>query len=291
MIGWRRSSRNGRRGTPRSPARRWPALPTRPPRPTSTSSSTTSYAIPPADLRKSILTLAVQGKLVPQDPNDEAPEVTFPALAATKLEPNGDSFPAHWLRVSLGRAGEWRGGGTPSTSRPDYWEGGIPWVSPKDMKTLQISDAQDHISEAAVEGSSVRMIPAGSLLMVVRGMILARAFPVALTMRDVTINQDMKALLPHAAETKEFLLLALRAAQPAILETIERSTHGTCKLQTDVLESIVMPIPPLAEQRRIVAKVDQLVALVAKLGAQLAASRSTATSLMNAAVAELTAEA
>jgi type I restriction enzyme, S subunit len=217
-----------------------------------------SYTIPPTDLRETILTLAIQGRIVPQDLNDEPASTSFPKLASVALPSGSDAFPEHWLRVPLGSTGKWRGGGTPSTSRMDFWQGRIPWVSPKDMKILLLSDAQDHISEAAVEGSSVRMIPAGSLLMVVRGMILARAFPVALTTREVTINQDMKALLPQYGETKEFLLLALRAFEPEVLAAIERSTHGTCKLQTEFLERFVIPIPPLAEQRRIVARVDQL---------------------------------
>ena len=155
-----------------------------------------SYTTPSADLRKSILTLAVKGRLVFQDPNDESLEATLPKLASVALEHRDNGLPLHWLRVPLGRTGEWRGGGTPSKSRPELWNGNIPWVSPKDMKALHISDARDHISKSALEGSSVRIIPPGSLLMVVRGMILARAFPVALTTREVTINQDMKALLP-----------------------------------------------------------------------------------------------
>ena len=247
-----------------------------------------SYTIPPADLRKSILTLAVQGKVVPQDPNDEAAEISFPGLAASALESDGDEFPACWLRVPLGELGEWRGGGTPSKSRSDFWEGELPWVSPKDMKVLHISDAQDHISKAAVENSSVKLIPPGSLLMVVRGMILARAFPVALTMRDVTINQDMKALLPSEPQTKEYLLLALRAFEPEVLAAIEHSSHGTCKLKTEFLHDFVIPIPPLAEQRRIVAKVDQLMALVDRLEARLAESPVAAATLMQAVVSELT---
>jgi type I restriction enzyme S subunit len=207
------------------------------------------------------------------------------------LESNDGEFPTHWLRVPLGKIGEWRGGGTPSKSRPDYWLGSIPWVSPKDMKILRISDAQDHISPAAVEGSSVRMIPAGSLLMVVRGMILARAFPVALTTGEVTINQDMKALLPFEPETKEYLLVALRAFESHVLAAIEHSTHGTCKLETEFLHGFTIPIPPLPEQRRIVAKVDQLMALVDQLEAQLVDSRAKAAALMEAVVAELSAAA
>jgi type I restriction enzyme S subunit len=248
-----------------------------------------SYPIQPADLRKAILTLAVQGKLVPRDPNDKPAEESFPKLAAVKIESDDDAFPAHWLRVPLGKIGEWRGGGTPSKSRPEFWKGDLPWVSPKDMKVLHIADAHDHISPAAVEGSSVRLIPPGSLLMVVRGMILARAFPVALTTREVTINQDMKALLPSETKTKEYLLVALRAFEPEVLAAIEHSSHGTCKLKTAFLQDFVIPLPPLAEQRRIVAKVEQLMAMVDALETQLAASRATAAKLLAALVAELTA--
>jgi type I restriction enzyme S subunit len=250
-----------------------------------------SYTIASADLRKTILTLAVKGKLVPQDPNDEPAGTSFPRLASGAVRSDDDAFPAHWLRVPLGCTGEWRGGGTPSKSHMDFWQGDIPWVSPKDMKTLRISDAQDHISEAAVEASSVRMIPAGSLLMVVRGMILARAFPVALTTREVTINQDMKALLPFESETNQFLLVALRAYEPEVLRAVERSTHGTCKLPTEFLEGFLIGIPPLAEQRQIVATVDQLTALVDLLEKQLTASHTTAATLMEAVVAELAVEA
>lgn len=247
-----------------------------------------SYAIAPADLRKSILTLAVQGKLVPQDPEDEPAAVTFRKLTAMAVEADEDTFPVHWLRIPLGKGGEWRGGGTPSKSRPDFWSGDLPWVSPKDMKVLNIWDTQDHISTEAVEGSSVRLIPPGSILMVVRGMILARAFPVALSMREVTINQDMKALLPSEPKIKEFLLVALRAFEQDILAAIEHSSHGTCKLKTEFLHDFIIPVPPLAEQRRIVAKVEELMALVDALEAQLATARDRAGALLAAAVAELT---
>ncbi len=124
--------------------------------------------------------------------------------------------------------------------------------------------------------------------MVVRGMILARAFPVALTMREVTINQDMKALLPHNPKTKEYILMALRAYEPDVLAAIAHSSHGTCKLKTEFLHEFVIPLPPLAEQRRIVAKVDQLMALVDELETQLATSRATAKNLLESLVAELT---
>jgi type I restriction enzyme S subunit len=247
-----------------------------------------SFDIPPSDLRKSILALAVQGKLVPQDRRDVPARLSFPHLAARSLENDADALPESWLRVPLGKVGEWRGGGTPSTSRADFWEGELPWVSPKDMKLLHISDAQEHISEAAAEGSPAKPIPSGALLMVVRGMILARAFPVALTTREVAINQDMKALLPRYPETRDYLLVALRALEPEALAAVEHSSHGTCKLRTEYLQDISIPIPPLGEQRRIVAKVEELMALVDALETQLSASRAAVANLLSALVAELT---
>jgi type I restriction enzyme S subunit len=250
-----------------------------------------SYSIKPADLRKSILTLAVQGKLVPPDPRDEPAETSLPNLARVAVEAQDDLFPRRWLRVALGDVGEWRGGGTPSKSRPDFWQGDFPWVSPKDMKILRITDAQDHISQEAIEGSSVRLIPKGSILMVVRGMILARAFPVAITDCEVAINQDMKALVPSDGEAAAFILLTLRALESDVLAAIERSSHGTCKLKTEFLEALQIAIPPLSEQRRIVAKVDELMALVDALEPQLSLARTTGMVLVEAVVAQLTAEA
>lgn len=245
-------------------------------------------AVSPADLRKTILNLAVHGRISKPDARDGTVESTVPALASRALKTKDRGHPSHWIQVKLGELGTWKGGGTPSKSVSEYWSGTMPWVSPKDMKKLRISEAEDHISEAAIEGSSVQLIPENSLLMVVRGMILGRAFPVALTTREVTINQDMKALLPHAPETAEFLLFVLRAFEPVVLASIERSSHGTCKLLTEVLHSFPIPIPPLAEQRRIVAKVDELMALVDQLEEQQQERYKLAEAFTKACVASFT---
>jgi type I restriction enzyme S subunit len=246
-----------------------------------------SYTIAPTELRKVILNLAIQGKLVEQNPEDVPAVSTFKKLAGYAIDIAENELPAQWMLVPLGKMGEWRGGGTPSKSNAEFWAGEIPWVSPKDMKVLRIADSEDHISEAAIRSSSVKMIPTGSVLMVVRGMILARAFPVALTLRDVTINQDMKSLFPLEQETRDFLLITLRAMEATILSAVERSSHGTCKLRTEILESIQIPIPPLAEQLRICAKVDRLMKLVDQLEARLTASAETGIELLEAVVHEL----
>lgn len=244
--------------------------------------------VSPADLRRTILALAVRGQLSRPNPSDGSVESTLPGLASRALQSKDHLYPPHWVQVKLGEVGAWKGGGTPSKSVSEYWTGTMPWVSPKDMKKLRISDAEDHISEAAIEGSSVQLIPENSLLMVVRGMILGRAFPVALTTREVTINQDMKALLPHVPDIAEFLLFVLRAFEPVVLASIERSSHGTCKLLTEVLHSFPIPIPPLAEQRRIVAKVDELMALVDQLEAQQQEQDKLAEAFAKACVASFT---
>ncbi len=247
-----------------------------------------SYTIGVGGLRRTILSLAMEGRLVPRDPRDEHPRKTFPRLAAFAKQLAPGEGPEHWLRTPFGSFGDWCGGGTPSKSRLDYWNGRIPWVSPKDMKQLRIGDAEDHISSEAIESCSTRLLPTGSVLMVVRGMILARAFPVAISTRKVTINQDMKAMTPCEPELAEWALLVLRASEPTVLGMVERSSHGTCKLDTAALQGLLAPVPPLAEQHRIIAKVDELMALVDQLEGYLDAARDTGERLMDAAVAELT---
>jgi len=149
-----------------------------------------------------------------------------------------------------------------------------------------ITDAQDHISTSAVENSATRLIPTGSLLVVVRGMILAHSFPTALTAVPVTINQDMKAIVPFRPDIIRFLLLVMKGLKPEVLRLVLRSTHGTCKLLTEDLFSLPVPIPPIAEQQRIVAKVDQLTVLCDQLETQLITTQAESARLLDACLLE-----
>lgn len=216
-------------------------------------------------LEQTLLELAVMGKLVAQDANDEpASEM----LKRHKISSEINALPG-WSSVPLGKLGVIFSGATPSKAKSEYWVGNIPWISPKDMKRLYIGSAEDSVSEDAIHETSLKLIPPGSILVVVRGMILAHSFPVALTTEKVTINQDMKALV-IPGEIKDYLLLYLRAMKNYFVSIVDRSSHGTCKLLSEKLWSTTVTIPPLSEQLRIVAKVDELVALCANLRSRIA---------------------
>jgi len=266
------------------------------------------YSVPENvnQLRQAILQLAVQGRLVAQDANDEPAECLVPRLESEQqlLLENGAlgtairtspvavdetpfSIPHGWAWVRLGDFGIFIGGGTPSKRNSAFWDGSIPWVSPKDMKQWYIEDAKDHVTDAAIEQSSAKLIPPPSLLMVVRGMILVHSFPVAVTKREVTINQDMKALRFAIPETAEYLLRACLAARDRMLVQVERSTHGTCRLSTDDVAQFPIPLPPLREQKRIVAKVDKLMVLCDQLEAKLTQQQTDADRLTEAMVAAI----
>lgn len=163
--------------------------------------------------------------------------------------------PEHWDLTHICRLCYFMGGGTPSKNNPDFWTGDIPWVSPKDMKVSYISDAEDHINEDAVTFSSTKKIPQNSVLIVVRGMILAHSVPVALTTKIVTINQDMKALIPHGQILSEYLLLCLQGLKSPLLSLVDDSAHGTKCLRTELFEKMNIPLPGVDEQQEIIAVV------------------------------------
>jgi len=236
-------------------------------------------------LKQTVLQVAVKGKLVPQIATD-LPAGDF--LNHNKISSRKDPDLVGWSITELGALGSVLGGATPSKANASYWIGDIPWVSPKDMKRSIIDDAEDHVSSAALQESSLKAIPPKSILMVVRGMILAHSFPVAVTTRTVTINQDMKALVPPP-EIADYVLMFLQASKSEMVALVDRSSHGTCKLISEKLWSFKICLPPVAEQARIVAKVDELMALCDQLKAGLAEFRQLhaqlATALVKQAVA------
>gem|GEM_PF-4353060 len=122
--------------------------------------------------------------------------------------------------------------------------------------------------------------------MVVRGMILAHSFPVALTAREVTINQDMKALVPPE-EISDYLLMYFQAVKPLIVGLVDRSSHGTCKLISEKLWAHNVFLPPLAEQSRIVAKADQLMTLCDEIKQKINTATEIRTVLLNTMTAQL----
>lgn len=159
--------------------------------------------------------------------------------------------------VALGELVEFYSGGTPSKSKPELWKGKVPWFSAKDIKRPRLKDSADHISDTAFAAASLRRIPAGTVVLVVRGMILAHTLPISIIDVDSAINQDLKALIPRQEVDVSYLSAMLRAQQATILQRVSTAAHGTKKLDSRVLESIRVPLPSLVEQRRIAGILDQ----------------------------------
>ena len=164
-------------------------------------------------------------------------------------------LPPGWELLRLDACCDFMSGGTPSKANAAYWEGSIPWVSPKDMKSPTLADAQDHISEEALRVGSA-LAPAGSVFVVVRGMILARDVPVALAKVPMAFNQDMKAVVARHRVEPGFLLYALMASKEQLFQVVGRSAHGTRTLQSEAIESVEILVPERDEQRAIVAILD-----------------------------------
>ncbi len=163
--------------------------------------------------------------------------------------------PESWELVRLEDVCTFLSGGTPSKNKPEFWTGSIPWVSPKDMKVPRLSDVADHISEAALEDGS-SLAPAGSVFVVIRGMILAKDVPVALAEVPMAFNQDIKTIIPGPRILSAFLLDALVAFKRNLFQKVGRSSHGTMTLMSSEISQFLMPLPDTQIQEEVATAIE-----------------------------------
>ena len=253
----------------------------------------------PEALKKSILQEAVQGKLVPQDPSDEPAEALLERIRVEKqrlikegkikknkhesvifrrdnshYEKRGSEevciddeipfeIPESWAWARLSSFGVFRSGKTPSMSNPQFWNGNVPWVTSKDMKRPVITDSEMHISELAA--ATMQLYPAGTLLLVARSGILKRLLPLCKLGIDSTINQDIKAFSQYDIKLSEWLFYGIKAFEPFILKELVKSVTTVESLKFDEFAAMLIPVPPLSEQRRIIDAIKTAMNLLTPL--------------------------
>lgn len=157
--------------------------------------------------------------------------------------------------VSVANVGTWHSGGTPARGNASYWGGAIPWISPKDMKTSELDTAEEKLTEAGA-GSGLKLMPINTIMIVVRGMILAHTFPVARTLVPATFNQDMKALVVGSEFRPKYIQYWFQHASPRYLQLVSASSHGTKRLESDKLFSLSVPKIGLEAQDEFIKQID-----------------------------------
>ncbi|MDE2921783.1 MAG: restriction endonuclease subunit S [Acidobacteriota bacterium] len=169
-------------------------------------------------------------------------------LHATRRE--SSSAAPGWQEARLGDVVRLLSGGTPSKGRAAYWDGEIPWVSARDMKVFRLRDTSHHVTLVGL-ANGTRQVPAGTLLLLTRGMRLLKELPVCVTERPMAFNQDIKALLVKACVEPGFLPYLVVGNKRRLLNLVDLAGHGTGRINSDELRALDVRLPPTREQRAI----------------------------------------
>ncbi|MCB5583004.1 restriction endonuclease subunit S [Flavonifractor plautii] len=247
----------------------------------------------PERLKKSILQEAVQGKLVPQDSSDEPAEALLERIRAEKqrlikegkikkdkhesvifrrdnshyekldgVERRIDDelpfeIPESWAWARLGNIGDWGSGATPSRTHPEYYDGSIPWLKTGDLTDSYITDIPEGISQLALEKTSVRLNESGSVLMAMYGATIGK---LGILTYSATTNQACCACKPVYGVETLFLFYFLMSQRTAFIKRGEGGAQPN--ISKEKIVTTLMPLPPLAEQHRIVQRIEELLPLV-----------------------------
>ena len=184
-----------------------------------------------------------------------------------------------WEKANLGQVADFESGGTPSKQNPAFWDGSTPWASAKDMKMLFLDDTEDHITTAAVDAGA-KVVPAGTVLMLTRGMTLFNDVPICVPLRPMSFNQDVKALRAKGGLKSGFLPYLLLGNRQRLLSMVDAAGHGTGRLNTDELRSLIVMHPQAAEQQRIVECLSALESIISAQSNEVAALKTHKKGLM-----------
>ena len=262
------------------------------------------------DLKNSILQMAVEGKLVPQDPADEPADALLERIreekhkliaeGKAKFPKDGESIiyigsdgspyekrvdakgrvlsdkciadevpfeelPEGWAWARLASIASFGGGKTPPTDdKSNYVLNGILWVTSKDMKRDHIDSTLITLSEKGA--ADLTLYDSGCIVMVTRSGILRRHLPVAILDRPATVNQDQKVIIPNDYRLSAWMLCFFQGNDYRIRSEFGKDGTTVESIVFDKVKGMPIPIPPLAEQRRIVERVNELLPLVEEYG-------------------------
>ena len=246
-----------------------------------------------------ILDLAIRGKLVPQDPDDEPPSVLLERIRAEKEElikqgkikrdkkesvifkGEDNSYyekigsevrcidseipfdlPESWMFARLKHIGEVIGGGTPKTNIDEYWDGNIPWLTPADLsgyEDMHISTGARTITELGLKSSSAQLLPENSILYSSRAPIGY----IAIAANTISTNQGFKSVVPNNSTMSPYLYYCLKARTSDI---VRRATGTTFKeISGSEMAETIVPLPPINEQQRIFDKASQLLEVLSTM--------------------------
>ena len=252
-------------------------------------------------LRQTILNLAVRGKLVEQDPIEGTGQALLFELRKIRntWETSGRvrkqkvknavaddeqylDLPTSWAWTRLIDVGQTQTGTSPSSAITELFGDFMPFVKPADLDGNKINYGGPGLSEKGVDHS--RLVPENSVLMVCIGATLGK---VNKTTRSVCFNQQINSLTPFVKGVTGFVALALKASSFQELAWSKAGTGTLPIISKGKWEVLPVPLPPLAEQHRIVAKVDELMTLCDQLEANLATGDDTRHRLLDALLHEV----
>jgi type I restriction enzyme S subunit len=268
-----------------------------------TKNFTELYSVPEnvEELKKAILQLAVMGKLVKQDPKDQPASELLKEIEEEKkrlikegkirkqetsqnikIEDVTYEIPNSWAWVRLNNLGTWKSGSTPSRNNSVFYGGKIPWVKSGEVKQGRITETSETITEKALENCSLSINPKGSVLIAMYG---ANIGEVGILEIEATTNQAVCACKTYTGIDNDFLLFLLSALKTNFIS--QGAGAAQPNISKEKIIQTIVPLPPLAEQKRIVAKIDQLMSLCNTLEQNLKHSTDKKSAILNAVLAKI----